>query len=103
MVPSSSPDPLSRHLAEWRVTPPADPEFRPAVWQRIRQRTRETWLGYVHGHLARWSFAAVLAVSAAGWIGYAVGEARLEAQRDAMVTHYLVELDPRVQANLRSP
>jgi hypothetical protein len=44
---------------------------------------------------------ALVGVSGAGWAGHSAGQARLAAERDAMVTTYLVELDPRVQAVLR--
>lgn len=94
-------DPLSRSLAVWRLAPAADPDFRPGVWQRIRSRARSTWAGYVHAHLTRWSVVAALTLLAAGWIGHQAAEARVNAQRDAMITAYLVELDPRVQALLR--
>ena len=40
------------------MTPTRDPNFRPAVLERIRQTTRETWAGYVRGHLAAWSITA---------------------------------------------
>lgn len=100
----NSPDPndsVSRALASWRVQPVADPNFRPAVWQRIRQRSRETWATYVRAHVAVWGVAAVLTITAAGWAGVSVGRAQLNARRDAMVVAYLVDLDPRVQARLR--
>ena len=99
---SSDPnDPVSRALADWHVQPRADPNFRPAVWQRIGQRSRETWATYVRAHVAAWSVAAVLTVTAAGWAGVSVGRAQLDAKRDAMVVAYLVDLDPRVHAKLR--
>ena len=99
---SSDPnDPVSRTLVDWRVQPPADPNFRPAVWQRIRQRSRETWATYVRAHVAAWSIAAVVTVTAAGWAGLSAGRAQLDAKRDAMAVAYLVDLDPRVQAKLR--
>jgi hypothetical protein len=94
-------DPLSRTLAEWRVEPKADPNFRPAVWQRIRQRSGETWSTYVQAHLAAWSVVAVVAAMVAGWAGMSAGRSRLAQEREAMVVSYLVELDPRVQAKLR--
>src|SRR5688572_30405086 len=93
-------DPVFRALAEWRVQPTADPEFRPAVWRRIHQRSRETWATYIRGHLAAWSVAALMIVAASGWWGASAGKARLAAERDAMAIAYLVELDPRVQAGL---
>lgn len=94
-------DSMSRTLAEWQVQPKADPNFRPAVWQRIRQRGRETWATYVQAHLATWAVVAFVTVGAAGWAGMSAGKARLSAAREAMVVSYLVELDPRVQAKLR--
>lgn len=36
-----------------------------------------------------------------GWTGRAAAQAKLAADRDAMVVTYLVGLDPRVQAKLR--
>ncbi len=99
----NSPDsnkPLSRTLAAWRVSPKPDPNFRPAVWERIRQRTRETWASYVQAHLATWAIVAGIAVAAAGWTGHSVARAQLDAEREQMVVSYLSELDPRVMAKL---
>lgn len=94
-------DSLSRTLDQWRIRSKADPNFRPAVWTRIRQGARDTWATYVQAHLAAWTFVMVITVTAAGWAGISAGRARLNADRDQMVTSYLVELDPRVQAKLR--
>jgi hypothetical protein len=101
MNPPEPNDPMSQTLAEWRVQPKADPNFRPAVWQRIRQRSSESWATYVQAHLAAWSVVAVVAVAAAGWAGVSAGRAQLSSERESMVVSYLVELDPRVQAKLR--
>lgn len=101
MSSRESPDPLSRTLADWQVAPARNPHFRPAVWQRIREKTRATWAAYVRAHLAAWSIAALVAVSAAGWAGASAGRAKLSADREATVVSYLVELDPRVQARLQ--
>ena len=94
-------DPLSRTLAAWRVEPPSDPNFRPAVWQRIRQRSRETLAGYLRAHLVGWAVVAGLAVVAAGWAGHAAARAKLAADRDQMVVTYLGAIDPRVVAMAR--
>ena len=94
-------EPLSRTLASWRVNPPSLPNFRPAVWRRIQQRSRETWTGYVRGHLVGWSLVAGLAIVAAGWTGHSVARTRLENSREQMVFSYLGNLDPRVLANVR--
>jgi hypothetical protein len=98
---SASPnDSLSRSLADWRVEPSANPNFRPAVWARVRDRSRQTWAAYVHSHLAAWGLATACIIALSGWAGLTVGKARLDAARDEMVVAYLVELDPRVQARL---
>ena len=85
----------------WRVRPRPDPNFRPAVWQRIQQQARATWAGYVRAHLMGWSLATGLAVVLAGWTGHTVAQARLDADRDQMVVSYLGKLDPRVLAKVR--
>jgi hypothetical protein len=100
MNPSDPNHSLARILANWHVNPTADPNFRPAVWQRIQQRTRETWATYVRGHLTRWAVVSALAVAVAGWTGHAVAQAKLDASRDRMVVSYLVDLDPRVLAKM---
>ncbi len=101
MPSSQTPEPLSRTLAEWRVTPPRNPQFRTGVWARISGGPRETWAGYLRTHLVSWSVAAMVAFGAASWAGRAVAQTRLDGERDAMIVSYLVELDPRVQAKLR--
>jgi hypothetical protein len=93
---------LSATLASWRVTPPRDPHFRPAVLERIRQTARDTWSGYVRAHLVGWSAAALVAIAAAGWTGRAVAQAKMENHREQMVVAYLGNLDPRVLAKLRN-
>lgn len=94
-------DPLSRTLAAWRVSPVSNPNFRPAVWQRIGAQARESWAGYVRAHALGLSVAALVVVGAASWTGRAAVKAQLNAEREAMVVAYLTNLDPRVQAKLR--
>lgn len=101
MNPSEQNDSLSPTLAAWRVSPPPDPNFRPAVWDRIKQHSRETWAAYIRGHVVAWSVTAALAFVVAGWTGHTVAQAKLDASREQMVVNYLGELDPRVIANLR--
>lgn len=98
---NTSRDNLSEVLLDWRVTPPADPNFRHRVWQRIGRQTNATWPVYLRAHPAAWSLAAVLAVSAAGYTGSTLAQAHVQADREAIVTTYLVDLDPRVQATLK--
>ena len=94
-------DTLSAALHRWRVDPPADPNFRQAVWQRLDARARETWPAYLRSHATAWSLAAVVIMGTAAFSGSALAKAHLRAGREAMVVTYLVELDPRVQAVLR--
>ncbi|MBI2497471.1 MAG: hypothetical protein HYV75_05990, partial [Opitutae bacterium] len=71
------------------------------VWQRIDARARSTWPGYLRAHSAVWSLVAVLALGAAGYAGSALARAHVQADREAIVVTYLVDLDPRVQAVLK--
>ncbi len=98
---NTTPDSLAESLRSWRVTPPADPGFRNRVWQRIERQAGATWPAYLRAHAAVWSLAAVLALSAAGYTGSAMARARVQADREAIVATYLVDLDPRVQALLK--
>lgn len=94
-------DSLSAVLHRWRVDPPADPNFRAAVWQRVEGRTRENWPAYVRSHATAWSLAAVVMLGVAAYSGSVLARAHVRAEREAMVVNYLVELDPRVQAVLK--
>lgn len=101
IIMNTSRDNLSEVLHGWRVAPPADPNFRHAVWHSIDEQTRVTWPIYLRAHPAAWTMAAVLAVSAAGYTGGALARAHVQADREAIVVTYLVDLDPRVQAVLK--
>ena len=98
---NSPSDPLSTVLQSWRVAPPADPNFRHAVWRRIAARVRESWPAYLRVHAVAWALAAIVLLSAAGWTGHAAARARVQSDREAMVVTYLTNLDPRVQAVLK--
>jgi hypothetical protein len=101
MSPTNPRDSLSQTLTSWRIKPPSDPNFRPAIWARIQRRAGDTWTGYLRAHLAGWSAVALVAVGVAGWTGHAAAQAKLESNREQMVVSYLGELDPRVMAKLR--
>ena len=94
-------NPLSSVLHGWRVSPPADPNFRSTVWQRLNAQIPASWSAYLRGHAVAWSLAVVLTVSAAAVTGHATAQAKVRADREAMVVTYLVDLDPRVQAVLK--
>ena len=100
-MPNPSPDPLSDALQRWRIQAVPNRNFRDSVWQRIDRRARLTWSEYLHGHLIGWSVAAIVALIAASWSGHAMAQARLDAERDAMVVSYLSGLDPRVLTKLQ--
>lgn len=103
MNPSDPHPSVSQTLAEWRLSPTTDPQFRPAVWQRIQRRSGETWTGYVRAHLIGWSVAGGLAVVAAGWTGHSLAQANLNTEREQMAVSYLGNLDPRVLAKIHGP
>src|SRR5688572_2728493 len=94
-------DPLSEALQRWRIQPARNRNFRDAVWQRIDHQARLSWSSYIRGHLVGWSVTAMLALVVAGWGGHAMAQARLDAERNAMVVSYLSGLDPRVLIKLR--
>ncbi len=97
----SPPDSLSQALQPWKVSPPVQGAFRADVWKRIGDRTRETWGVYVRAHAAAWLVAATVVIGAAAYTGHATAQARVRADREALAVTYLVDLDPRVQAELR--
>jgi hypothetical protein len=101
MPMNTPPDSLAESLRRWRVTSPADPQFRTSVWQRIDARTKATWPVYLRSHATAWSLAAVVLLGAAAYSGSALARAHLQADREAIVVTYLVDLDPRVQALLK--
>ena len=98
---NTSPDTLSDVLRSWRVKPPAHPDFRTSVWRRIGSRAEASWPAYLRAHTASWALAATLALGAAGFAGRTLAQAHIQADREAIVVAYLVELDPRVQAVLK--
>jgi hypothetical protein len=98
---NTSRDNLTELLQGWRVRPPADPGFRTAVWRRIDRQRAANWPAYLRAHTAAWSVAAVLALGVAGFAGRSLAQARVQADREAIVVAYLTGLDPRVQAILK--
>ena len=85
-------------LGSWRVSPAADPAFRSQVWERIRKQPDTPWSDYLRTHAAMLSLASILVLGAAAWGGGALARSRVQADREAIVMTYLVDIDPRVQA-----
>lgn len=96
MNASKPDDPLSRTLADWRVTPQRNPQFRTAVHARLEAARRvPSWAGYVRLHAAPVGAALVVALVVGGLIGRSEARARVEAEREAMVSSYVQALDAR--------
>lgn len=90
-------DSLTRTLAEWRVTPRREPQFRAAVWARIEAaRGTMTWPGYARAHAAVLAGALAVAVVAGGWVGTGRAQARVAADRTEIVNAYVQSLDARL-------
>lgn len=94
-------DDLTRLLATWQISPPGDPQFRPAVWARLRKLSPATWAAYLRRHGVAWSVTVAFAMVTAGWAGRSVAQAKMESRREQMVMSYLGEIDPRALANQR--
>lgn len=86
-------DPIRGELRTWRVDPPADPGFRPAVWSRIDQARLLHWTTYWRRHAVGWSVACVLIVSASALWGHAAGLRHKQAERTAVLQTYLAAID----------
>ena len=96
---NASPDSLSRTLGAWRISPPADPRFRTAVWARLQAARDTRWAAYVRQHAAASCAALALAVVAGGWFGQWQAHRQAAQDRDVLATTYLAEIDARVIAD----
>ncbi len=94
-------DSLSAALRQWRVFPRRDPLFRTSGWQRLGPSAPARWGEWSRSHVMGWSLATAIALVVAGWGGHALAQARLDADRNAMVVSYLSGLDPRVLTKLQ--
>lgn len=97
LMSASKPDEsLSRTLADWRVTPPRDPQFRTTVWARIEAARRApSWAGYVRLHAPAMAAALTIAVVLGAWIGREQARTRVEADRNEIASAYVQALDAR--------
>jgi hypothetical protein len=96
------PDSLSNDLRLWRVSPPPDPGFRAAVWQRIEARRRESgWPAFLRTRATALTAAAIVIVVVSGWTGHSVARSQVQADRRMLAARYLASLDVRVQAGLK--
>ena len=92
---------LSRALAEWRVEPPRDPQFRAKVWSQIEAEPRDpSWPEYVRGRALWVAGAMVLAATVGALTGSSRARSQANADRTALAAEYVHALDPRW---MRSP
>ncbi|ACB74840.1 hypothetical protein [Opitutus terrae] len=83
-------------LADWRVQPPRDPNFRAAVWARIAATSRGlSWAGYARTHLAALAGALALALLLGGWAGREQARSVVAADRAEIAATYVQTLDAR--------
>jgi len=95
------PDSISRALADWRVAPRRNPQFRAEVWARIAAARRApSWSGYLRAHGALVAGALVVAVVLGAWRGREEARERDAMARAALVADYVHGLDARW---MRSP
>lgn len=96
MNSSDSDKSLSRMLADWRVTPPRDPQFRTTVWARIgAARQVPSWTDFVRLHTPALAGALAVAIVLGAWIGREQARSRVEADRDEIAREYVQALDAR--------
>ena len=89
-------EPLSRTLADWRLAPPRNPQFRTEVWARIEAARRApSWAGYVRAHGTLVGCALTLAMILGAWSGRERAHERAAAARAALVADYVHGLDAR--------
>ena len=94
--PPSEPDRLPRVLADWRVAPARNPQFRAAVRARIETaRGAPTWSDYVRAHGALVAGALAVAVVVGAWRGREQARERDAMARATLVAEYVHGLDAR--------
>lgn len=92
----SEPDRLSAVLAEWRLQPVRQPQFRADVTRRLARAGQEPgWSGYLRAHGVIVAGALAVAVVLGAWRGREQARQRTAAEREALVTEYVRGLDAR--------
>ncbi|MBI5381840.1 MAG: hypothetical protein HZA31_08070 [Opitutae bacterium] len=92
-------DPLARVLASWQVAPPSDPQFRTAVWARLRTVREQRWAAYLRQHAFASTAALAVAVVTGGWLGQWQAQRQAARDREALTVAYLQGIDARYAAN----
>lgn len=87
---------LTQVLADWRVAPSTDAEFRTGVWARIARARREVaFAGFVRAHAVPCAALLVVALGVGAWTGRERARARADAERAVIVNSYVSGLDAR--------
>lgn len=87
---------LSRELADWRVRPPRDPNFRASVWARISRSQSAPAFGiYVRAHASLVAGALAIAVVLGGLVGRTQARERVSHDRAELARAYVQALDAR--------
>jgi len=91
--------PLSRALADWRVAPRRNPQFRALVQARLAGAGGELpWSAYARRHLAGVAGALAIALVVGALGGQEIARARAAAQSARLATTYVQGLDARAMA-----
>jgi hypothetical protein len=89
-------DSISSLLADWRVIPRRDPQFRTAVWRRLEATRRaSSWTTYARAHAALVAGALTVALVAGALTGREWARARVEAESDRLADSYVRAMDAR--------
>jgi hypothetical protein len=87
---------LARVLADWRVAPTVDPQFRPGVWARIERARREVAFGeFLRAHAVPCAALLVVSLGLGAWTGHDRAKTRVAAERATLVANYVQGLDAR--------
>ena len=91
-------DPVIRRLADLRLRPRRDPEFRRRVWARINERVAPTnWFRYVRTHMLTVSTALAIALLVGAIAGLERARAQDAQDNKVLAKSYVRALDPRMR------
>lgn len=86
---------LDQTLADWRVTPHRNPQFRTEVWDQIAAAKPASWPAYARLHAAALMGGLALALVIGALAGREEAKSRVAAERDAIAREYVQALDAR--------
>lgn len=93
---NSSDKSLSQILAQWRLTPRRNPQFRAEVWARLEARRHDvSWFAYARSRVPLVAGVLTLALVAGALTGRERVNVRLAADRAALADAYVQSHDAR--------